>query len=104
SRSDLVRDHLHNIGAIVRRTHEPSNRAHAVTGARPSLRELLSAVRGFVGHEPDISLPRRIGERRQLAAVTYPLDAVEAAGHEHGATVNDLVLAAVTSGLRRMLI
>ena len=45
-----------------------------------------------------------IGRRRTVAFVSWSLEAVKRAGHRHGATVNDLLLAAVAGGLRGWLI
>jgi len=48
-------------------------------------------------------LRRPVGDRRRLAVVRARLTTVEAAAHAHGATVNDLLLAAVTGGVRALL-
>jgi WS/DGAT/MGAT family acyltransferase len=53
---------------------------------------------------PHCSLNRPIGDTRQLLFVREQLDAVRAAGAPYGATVNDVVLAAVTSGLRALFL
>jgi WS/DGAT/MGAT family acyltransferase len=53
---------------------------------------------------PSASLNVAVGDQRRLAWVRTPLDAVRAAGHEVGGTVNDVVLAAVTTGLRALLV
>jgi diacylglycerol O-acyltransferase / wax synthase len=45
-----------------------------------------------------------VGGRRRLAVVGAQLAEVKAAAHAHGATVNDLLLAAVTGGLRALLV
>ncbi|TWF75155.1 WS/DGAT/MGAT family acyltransferase [Pseudonocardia hierapolitana] len=51
---------------------------------------------------PRTSLPRRVGPGRRLAVVRFPLEEVRAAGRAAGATVNDVLLGAVTSGLREL--
>lgn len=45
----------------------------------------------------------RFGPSRRLAVVRFPLGELEQTGHALGVTVNDLVLAAVTGGLQRLL-
>lgn len=52
---------------------------------------------------PRTSLNRPIGSRRRFEIVRFDLDAAHAAAHAHGATVNDLVLAAVAPALRDLL-
>jgi diacylglycerol O-acyltransferase / wax synthase len=49
-------------------------------------------------------LRRPVGGRRRLAVVRAQLAEVKAVAHGHGATVNDLLLAAVTGGLRALLL
>jgi WS/DGAT/MGAT family acyltransferase len=53
---------------------------------------------------PRTSLDVHAGTRRRLAWVGTPLDEVSAVGHATGTTVNDVVLAAVTAGLRALLV
>jgi WS/DGAT/MGAT family acyltransferase len=53
---------------------------------------------------PSASLNVACGERRRLARVRARVDAVKAVGHAAGGTVNDVVLAAVTAGLRALMI
>lgn len=65
-----------------------------------------AALRSFLrpAHRaPRTSLNVQVGHRRRLAAVRRPLATVKEHAHGHGGTVNDLVLAAVTTGLRRLL-
>ena len=45
-----------------------------------------------------------MGGRRRLALVRAPLALVKDVAHAHGGTVNDLLLAAVTGGLRALLL
>jgi diacylglycerol O-acyltransferase / wax synthase len=52
---------------------------------------------------PRTSLNRPTGPRRRLDVVTADLAAVRDLGHEHGGTVNDVILAAVTGALRVLL-
>ena len=62
---------------------------------------------GLGGQRPTlaerISLNRPTGRRRRLTTVTVPLDPVSEAAHHHGATVNDIVLTAVTGALATLL-
>jgi hypothetical protein len=51
----------------------------------------------------ETSLPRQVGSTRRLAVVRLPLDELRGTGHVLGATLNDLLLAAVTVGLRQFL-
>jgi WS/DGAT/MGAT family acyltransferase len=55
-------------------------------------------------HQRRSVLRRPVGGRRRLALVRAELAEVKDAAHAHGATVNDLLLAAVTGGLRAMLV
>ena len=52
---------------------------------------------------PRTSLNRPTGPRRRLDMITADLAAVRDLGHDHGATVNDVILAAVTGALRALL-
>jgi diacylglycerol O-acyltransferase / wax synthase len=52
---------------------------------------------------PRCSLNGPVGRRRVYRAVPQSLAGVKAAGREHGAKVNDVVLAAVAGGVRRLL-
>jgi diacylglycerol O-acyltransferase / wax synthase len=55
-------------------------------------------------HRPRSVLRRPVGGHRRLAVVRAGLAEVKAVAHGRGATVNDLLLAAVTGGLRTMLL
>lgn len=52
---------------------------------------------------PHTSLNRPTGPHRRLAVARVQLDAVRAVARQHGGTVNDLVLTAVTGALRGLL-
>jgi len=52
---------------------------------------------------PRTSLNRPTGPRRRLDVITADLAAVRDLGHDHGGTVNDVILAAVTGALRALL-
>ena len=55
-------------------------------------------------HQRRSVLRRPVGGRRRLALVRAQLAEVKAVAHAQGATVNDLLLAAVTGGLRELLL
>jgi diacylglycerol O-acyltransferase / wax synthase len=65
----------------------------------PAWREVLTEE-----HAPRTSLNTPVTDQRQLAVVRSRLDDVKDVGHTHAATVNDVVLAAVSGGLRDLLI
>jgi diacylglycerol O-acyltransferase / wax synthase len=94
----LVAAHLREVGAVLRpRPAAPGDAARA--GPR-RLREVLA---DFRHPEPAVPLPRRIGTGRRLAVVRHPLDDVRRTAHALGVTVNDVLLTAVTSGVRELL-
>lgn len=70
---------------------------------RAGPRQVRQAMAELSGPEPATSLPRRVGRNRRLGVVCESLSEVERTGHALGVTVNDLVLAAVTAGLRDLL-
>jgi WS/DGAT/MGAT family acyltransferase len=70
---------------------------------RPRWRQLADAAADFRTRAPVTSLSRPTGRGRRLATVRLPLDQVHEAGHRLGVTVNDLLLASVTGGLRELL-
>jgi diacylglycerol O-acyltransferase len=57
----------------------------------------------FAERAPRTSLNRPIGADRRLAVVRGHLEVARQVAHAHRATVNDVVLAAVAGGLRRLL-
>jgi diacylglycerol O-acyltransferase / wax synthase len=73
-----------------------------------TLRRAARQVRDAAGDvretAPTTSLPRHLGPGRRLAVVRFPLAKLRAAGHTVGATVNDMLLGAVTTGLRALLL
>lgn len=80
----------------------------AVTGVRKgALASAVGVLRGLRrerGREaPPSPLAGPIGSGRRLEVVRRPLDELRAAAHTFGCTVNDLLLAAVTHGLRDAL-
>lgn len=95
----------------------PRNRDLLVDAAAGRLRALrrlpltLRRARGQVAalrHSrptrlPSTSLNRATGPHRRAVAVRTDLAAIHASAHAHGATVNDVVLAAVAGALRELL-
>ncbi len=71
-------------------------RSSAPAGIRATLAE-------FGGRTPRTSLPRSVGPGRRLALVDESLDDLRRVGHALGATVNDLLVAGATAGLRALL-
>ncbi len=69
-------------------------------------RELVSELRDIAAQDAaaartSFNVP--VGSDRRLDVVTVPLAAVRDAAHAHGASVNDVLLAAVAGGLRALL-
>jgi diacylglycerol O-acyltransferase len=69
-----------------------------------TVRQIRDAAGDIRETAPRTSLPRRVGPGRRLAVVRFPLEEVRAAGRASGATVNDVLLGAVTTGLRELLL
>jgi diacylglycerol O-acyltransferase / wax synthase len=94
---ELVRDNLRRrlraLGRGLWTLTHPRRRA----GSSGVWREFLAE------RAPRTSLNRPIGEERRLAVVRGRLDVAKRVAHAHRATVNDVVLAAVAGGLRRLL-
>ena len=55
------------------------------------------------GFAPRVSMNRPVGGHRRLVLVRADLDRAKEAAHAHGGKVNDVVLAAVAGGARRLL-
>jgi WS/DGAT/MGAT family acyltransferase len=76
----------------------PSRTLRLARRAWPAWREVLTEEPA-----PRTSLNRPVGAERQLALVEGRLDVTKEIAHEHHATVNDVVLAAVAGGLGELL-
>ncbi|HEX9260012.1 MAG TPA: wax ester/triacylglycerol synthase family O-acyltransferase, partial [Acidimicrobiales bacterium] len=74
----------------------------SVEGARRRIGHLEALVRQS-RFAPVTSLNQRVGTARRYLPLRQSLDVVKRIGHSHGTKVNDVVLAAVTSGLRALL-
>ena len=102
SAGELLRDNLRHRRQELRRgwsglVHPRSTLAQA-RRALPAWREVLAEKPA-----PRTSLNRPVGKERRLALVRGRLDTAKAVAHAHHAKVNDVVLAAVGSGLRQLL-
>jgi WS/DGAT/MGAT family acyltransferase len=92
-----------------RRLRDRSRRAvEAVARPRAGFDRIRVGVGGVrhvlaAGQAPRSSLNRSIGADRRLAVVRSDLAAIKKAGRAGGGTVNDVLLAAVTGGLRALL-
>ena len=75
----------------------------AATAVRAAARDAAATRAAVAQLAPASSLQRPNGPTRRLAVVRRPLREVKKAGHAHGATVNDVLLAAVAFGLHRLL-
>lgn len=83
-------------------------RWRAIRGLRPSrllrsARTMRALSHAGGGAAPATSLTGPIGYHRHLAVLSNPIAALRAAAHTRGCTINDLLIAAVTAGLRDLL-
>jgi diacylglycerol O-acyltransferase len=78
----------------------PATRARPAPRRAPALRVPSALLRELAGRGRPTPLDRPAGEHRQVAFVDADLDRLRQIGHAAGATVNDVVLAAVAGGLR----
>ena len=92
---DLISDNL--------RTRVATIRSLSSVRLRRRLAELRALRAELSYRAPATVLTGQIGYGRQLVVVREPLETLRAAAHERGCTINDLLLAAVTQGLREML-
>ena len=100
SHADLIRDRLRGQAAALRRARPFSgNGLHRL---RVLVRQFRDASADLRTRTSETSLPRQVGPTRRLAVVREPLDELRRAGHALGGTVNDLLLASVSGGLRAL--
>jgi diacylglycerol O-acyltransferase / wax synthase len=93
--TELITDNLRNRVSTIRQirpAHVPQR-----------LRMLRAVSREQARHAPPTCLTGPIGPARRLLVLRQPLEELRAWGHATGCTINDLLLAAVTAGLRAML-
>lgn len=94
----------------------PDERSSNIAHATFIVRSALSAFAGYLttrarngwalarlGRAPSLSWNQPIGQRQRVLLLRADLGAVKATAHTHGAKVNDVVLAAVSGGARRLL-
>jgi WS/DGAT/MGAT family acyltransferase len=75
-----------------------------LTGVPARLRAALAELRqGATPRAPRCSLNRPVGTRRRFGVARADLAQVRRVGHDHGGTVNDVVLAAVSGALSSLL-
>jgi diacylglycerol O-acyltransferase len=79
----------------------PQRRSGFMVRGLMGAREMVVLARR--GSAPRISWNRPVGRRRRLMLVRADLAAAKAVAHRHGGRLNDVVLAAVASGARRLL-
>jgi diacylglycerol O-acyltransferase / wax synthase len=96
SRRELARDNVSRRLAAVRRF-----RGGRVLGALRALRPL---IREPGGRAPATFLAGPIRPGRQLLVLSFPLDELRATAHGQACTINELLLAGVTAGLRDVLL
>lgn len=77
---------------------------HPAGHTRRAFAEYREAMSQLSAPLPRTSLPREVGPTRRMAVASGDLEALHRAARERGATVNDVVLAAVTDGLRDLLL
>jgi diacylglycerol O-acyltransferase / wax synthase len=85
-----------------------SSRAHRLAHLAGGVRTVRQGLAELGGGRPPRKLPRTslnrpTGPRRRLDVIAADLAAVRTLGHDHGGTVNDVILAAVTGALRVLL-
>jgi len=101
SPGQLIRDRLHLALGALRHLRLP--KAETLASLARGMAQSRNTMAGFRTPEPVTSLPRLIGPGRALVIVRQPLEDLRRAGHVLGVSVNDLLLAAVTGGLRELL-
>jgi diacylglycerol O-acyltransferase len=77
--------------------------ARELSGAAGALRDTARAVESFARPVTTTALDRSVSRRRAVAFASVPFDVVRDTGRRHGATVNDVLLAATTLALRAEL-
>jgi WS/DGAT/MGAT family acyltransferase len=102
---DIYRDRLRRPADGLGR-NRAGLRTHRSTARRiGAIRDRLRETRALLGPRTSrTSLPRTVGPTRRLVVVRWPLEELRGIGHALGVTVNDLLLAAVTAGLRKLLL
>jgi WS/DGAT/MGAT family acyltransferase len=86
------------------RSWKGANEPHALERALDVGRGVFSFGKAAFERAPVTSLTRPIGPHRRFDVVRLPLDDVKLLKNRLGCTVNDVVLALVTAGLRKLLL
>jgi len=94
-----VRGRLRGLDRLLTKLAYPIETLRAARRGWPAVHEAF-----FEERAPRTSLNRRVGWHRRLAVIRSDLDLVKRIAHAHGATVNDVLLAAVGGGLRDLLV
>jgi diacylglycerol O-acyltransferase len=99
----LLQDNLRRRAGAVRAAlaalARPGGAVRQVRAAWPTLREAFAEKRA-----PRSSLNRPIGPARRVGLIRGGLDLAKQIAHAQGATVNDVLLTAMTAGLRELLV
>lgn len=101
SHAELRSDRRREVASMLRRLRFPTT--DEVRRLRLVVRQIRDTSGDLRTRTAATSLPRRVGRARRLAIVRQPLDDLKRTGHGLGVTVNDLLLGAVTGGLRELL-
>jgi diacylglycerol O-acyltransferase len=97
--ADALRARLRSIGGGIRAVLDPGPTLRTLRGTMPAVRELLA------GEPPPLtSLDGVVGQDRRLATMPCTLSELRRIGDSHDATVNDVLLALITGGLRALLL
>jgi WS/DGAT/MGAT family acyltransferase len=91
--ADNLRRRARGVAAAVRRLPDLPARLHGLAALGSETRQRSAST----------SLAGPIGPGRRLAVVRRPMPSLRGSAHAAGVTINDLLLAAVTSGLRDLL-
>lgn len=102
---DIYRDRLRGLAAGLGRIRAGSHAHRSGAIGLRAIRSRLRETRALLGtRTSETSLPRTVGPTRRLVVVRWPLEELRDRGHALGVTVNDLLLTAVTGGLRTLLL
>ena len=84
-------DTARGVGSAVLRSRDPAE----------ALRDAARALEAATRPAPETGLDRSVTRERAVAFARVPLDAARAVGRAHGATINDVLLAAALARARR---
>jgi WS/DGAT/MGAT family acyltransferase len=97
--ADNLRRRLAGVAGVLRRLVRPLATYRSIRATWPAVRELLAEPPG-----DHTSLDRMVANGRRMAVVRASYRSVRRIARANGASVNDVLLAAVTAGLRRLLL